>query len=199
MWHIGNKVLTDEEFHLSILNKEVGEIDKEDVDTRSASVRVLHSASRKKRDELEKRCMAYIDACVKAGAPVTVKRVAVGAGCSVSFIYKNEKIKDYIKKSGKAKPSTKTKLTKSEKLLIDIANLEKENLALTEKYTTLLKRRIKDYQAGIAREQEIVYELLRGIRDHKYKYIGDMFNRKDEIDENGYLIVGEDSNLWKLE
>ena len=174
--------------------------DDEKEDSRPASVRVLTKANKRNSEELIGRCKAFVDSCVKAGAPVTVKRVALGVGCSTSFIYKHDEILEYIKAKSKVKPRAATKLTKSERLLLDINELEKEKAVLEAKYVSLLKERITTYQREEVILTEFINERLRGIRDHKFRYVGTMYKLGGkEVDENGFFRVRAESPLNSLE
>lgn len=102
--------------------------------------KILGESSTKRSQKLIAHTKAIIDDMVKKGIPLTVERVSLNAGCSKSFIYKNQEIRDYINNS-KQKPvigkKTYTDLEESNKR---IKELEIENMTLRLKNIGLFKQ-----------------------------------------------------------
>lgn len=77
---------------------------------------------------------------VKKGIPLTVERVSLNAGCSKSFIYKNQEIRDYINNSKQKPVIGKRTYTDLEEANKRIKELEIENMTLRLKNIGLFKR-----------------------------------------------------------
>lgn len=72
--------------------------------------------------------------------PLTVERVSLNAGCSKSFIYKNQEIRDYINNSKQKPVIGKRTYTDLEEANKRIKELEIENMTLQLKNIGLFKR-----------------------------------------------------------
>ncbi len=102
--------------------------------------KILGESSTKRSQKLIAHTKAIIDDMVKKGIPLTVERVSLNAGCSKSFIYKNQEIRDYINNS-KQKPAIgKRTYTDLEEANKRIKELEIENMTLRLKNIGLFKR-----------------------------------------------------------
>lgn len=83
---------------------------------------------------------SIIDDMVKKGILLTVERVSLNAGCSKSFIYKNQEIIDYINNSKQKSVIGKRTYTDLEEANKRIKELEIKNIALHLKNIGLFKR-----------------------------------------------------------
>ena len=83
---------------------------------------------------------SVIDDMVEKGIPLTVERVSLNAGCSKSFIYKNQEIRDYINNSKQEPTIGKRTYTDLEEANKRIKELEIENMILRMKNGGLFKR-----------------------------------------------------------
>ena len=102
--------------------------------------KILGESSTKRSKKLIAHTKAVIDDMVEKGIPLTVERVSLNAGCSKSFIYKNQEIRDYINNS-KQKPTLgKRTYTDLEEANKRIKELEIENMTLRLKNIGLFKR-----------------------------------------------------------
>ena len=101
--------------------------------------KILGESSAQRSQKLIAHTKAVIDDMVKKSIPLTVERVSLNAGCSKSFIYKSEKIRDYIN-NAKQKPTLgKRTYTDLEEANKHIKELEIENMTLRMKNVGLLK------------------------------------------------------------
>ena len=101
--------------------------------------KILGESSTKRSQKLIAHTKAIIDDMVKKGIPLTVESVSLNAGCSKSFIYKNQEIRDYINNS-KQKPTIgKRTYTDLEEANKRIKELEIENMILRMKNVGLFK------------------------------------------------------------
>lgn len=76
---------------------------------------------------------------VKKGIPLTVERASLNAGCSNSFIYKNQEIRDYINNSKQKPVIGKRTYTGLEEANKHIKELEIKNMTLRMKNIGLFK------------------------------------------------------------
>lgn len=101
--------------------------------------KILGESSAQRSQKLIAHTKAVIDDMVKKSIPLTVERVSLNAGCSKSFIYKSEEIRDYIN-NAKQKPTLgKRTYTDLEEANKRIKELEIENMTLRMKNVGLLK------------------------------------------------------------
>lgn len=101
--------------------------------------KILGESSAQRSQKLIAHTKAVIDDMVKKSIPLTVERVSLNAGCSKSFIYKSEKIRDYIN-NAKQKPTLgKRTYTDLEEANKHIKELEIENMTLRMKNVGLFK------------------------------------------------------------
>lgn len=101
--------------------------------------KILGESSAQRSQKLIAHTKAVIDDMVKKSIPLTVERVSLNAGCSKSFIYKSEKIRDYIN-NAKQKPTLgKRTYTDLEEANKRIKELEIENMTLRMKNVGLFK------------------------------------------------------------
>lgn len=101
--------------------------------------KILGESSAKRSQKLIAHTKSVIDDMVEKGIPLTVERVSLNAGCSKSFIYKNQEIRDYINNS-KQKPTIgKRTYTDLEEANKRIKELEIENMVLRMKNVGLFK------------------------------------------------------------
>ena len=102
--------------------------------------KILGESSAQRSQKLIAHTKAVIDDMVKKSIPLTVERVSLNAGCSKSFIYKSEEIRDYIN-NAKQKPTLgKRTYTDLEEANKRIKELEIENMILRMKNVGLFKR-----------------------------------------------------------
>lgn len=88
---------------------------------------------------------------VRKGVPLTLERVSLNAGCSKSFIYKNQEIRDYIN-SSKQKPTIRERTyTDLEEANKHIKELEIENITSRLKNIGLFKIDNQKHGAGDGR------------------------------------------------
>lgn len=102
--------------------------------------KILGESSTKRSKKLIVHTKAIIDDMVKKGIPLTVERVSLNAGCSKSFIYKNQEIRDYINNSKQKSVIGKRTYTDLEEANKRIKELEIENMTLRLKNIGLFKR-----------------------------------------------------------
>ena len=102
--------------------------------------KILGENSAKRSQKLIAHTKAIIDDMVKKGIPLTVGRVSLNAGCSKSFIYKNQEIRDYINNSKQRPVIGKRTYTDLEEANKRIKELEIENMTLRLKNIGLFKR-----------------------------------------------------------
>ena len=102
--------------------------------------KILGESSTKRSKKLIVHTKAIIDDMVKKGIPLTVERVSLNAGCSKSFIYKNQEIRDYINNSKQEPTIGKRTYTDLEEANKRIKELEIENMILRMKNVGLFKR-----------------------------------------------------------
>lgn len=102
--------------------------------------KILRESSTKRSKKLIAHTKAIIDDMVKKGIPLTVERVSLNAGCSKSFIYKNQEIRDYINNSKQKPVIGKRTYTDLEEANKRIKELEIENMTLRLKNIGLFKR-----------------------------------------------------------
>lgn len=101
--------------------------------------KILGESSAQRSQKLIAHTKAVIDDMVKKSIPLTVEQVSLNAGCSKSFIYKSEKIRDYIN-NAKQKPTLgKRTYTDLEEANKRIKELEIENMTLRMKNVGLFK------------------------------------------------------------
>ena len=101
--------------------------------------KILGESSAKRSQKLIAHTKAIIDDMVKNGIPLTVERVSLNAGCSKSFIYKNQEIRDYINNSKQKPVIGKRTYTDLEEANKRIKELEIENMTLRLKNIGLFK------------------------------------------------------------
>lgn len=92
-----------------------------------------------KRSKTHTHTKAIIDDMVKKGIPLTVERASLNAGCSKSFIYKNQEIRDYINNSKQKPVIGKRTYTGLEEANKHIKELEIKNMTLRMKNIGLFK------------------------------------------------------------
>lgn len=102
--------------------------------------KILGESSTKRSQKLIAHTKAIIDDMVKKGIPLTVERVSLNAGCSKSFIYKNQEIRDYINNSKQKPVIGKRTYTDLEEANKRIKELEIENMTLRLKNIGLFKQ-----------------------------------------------------------
>ena len=102
--------------------------------------KILGESSTKRSKKLIVHTKAIIDDMVKKGIPLTVERVSLNAGCSKSFIYKNQEIRDYINNSKQKPVIGKRTYTDLEEANKRTKELEIENMTLRLKNIGLFKR-----------------------------------------------------------
>ena len=102
--------------------------------------KILGESSTKRSQKLIAHTKAIIDDMVKKGIPLTVESVSLNAGCSKSFIYKNQEIRDYINNSKQKPVIGKRTYTDLEEANKRIKELEIENMTLRLKNIGLFKR-----------------------------------------------------------
>ena len=102
--------------------------------------KILGESSTKRSKKLIVHTKAIIDDMVKKGIPLTVERVSLNAGCSKSFIYKNQEIRDYINNSKQKPVIGKRTYTDLEEANKRIKELEIKNMTLRLKNIGLFKR-----------------------------------------------------------
>lgn len=102
--------------------------------------KILGKSSTKRSQKLIAHTKTIIDDMVKKGIPLTVERVSLNAGCSKSFIYKNQEIRDYINNSKQKPVIGKRTYTDLEEANKRIKELEIENMTLRLKNIGLFKR-----------------------------------------------------------
>lgn len=102
--------------------------------------KILGESSTKRSQKLIAHTKTIIDDMVKKGIPLTVERVSLNAGCSKSFIYKNQEIRDYINNSKQKPVIGKRTYTDLEEANKRIKELEIENMTLRLKNIGLFKR-----------------------------------------------------------
>lgn len=90
--------------------------------------KILGESSAKRSQKLIAHTKAIIDDMVTNGIPLTVERVSLNAGCSKSFIYKNQEIRDYINNSKQKPVIGKRTYTDLEEANKRIKELEIENM-----------------------------------------------------------------------
>ncbi len=101
--------------------------------------KILGESSAKRSQKLIAHTKAIIDDMVTNGIPLTVERVSLNAGCSKSFIYKNQEIRDYINNSKQKPVIGKRTYTDLEEANKRIKELEIENMTLRLKNIGLFK------------------------------------------------------------
>ena len=101
--------------------------------------KILGESSAKRSQKLIAHTKAIIDDMVKNGIPLTVERVSLNAGCSKSFIYKNQEIRDYINNSKQKPVIGKRTYTGLEEANKHIKELEIKNMTLRMKNIGLFK------------------------------------------------------------
>ena len=102
--------------------------------------KILGESSTKRSQKLIAHTKAIIDDMVKKGIPLTVESVSLNAGCSKSFIYKNQEIRDYINNSKQKPVIGKRTYTDLEEANKRIKELEIENMTLRLKNIGLFKQ-----------------------------------------------------------
>lgn len=73
------------------------------------TTKILTSSVSERSTRLVTKTKKIIDKMVSEGIPLTADKIALYAGCSKSFVYKNKEIRDYIEKTGQ-KPAVGKKV-----------------------------------------------------------------------------------------
>lgn len=101
--------------------------------------KLLGETSAERSKKLIAHTKSVIDDMVHEGIPLTVERVSLRAGCSKSFIYKNQEIRDYINNANQEPTMGKRTYTTLEEAQKRIKELETENMTLRMKNIGLFK------------------------------------------------------------
>lgn len=101
--------------------------------------KLLTNSTSKRSAELVDKTKKAIDRMVSEGIPLTAKRIALNAGCSVSFVYKNEEIQTYIKSLKQAPTVGKRTYTELEEANKRIRELEIQNMVLAMENVNLYR------------------------------------------------------------
>lgn len=101
--------------------------------------KLLTNFTSKRSAELVVKTKKTIDRMVNEGIPLTAKRIALNAGCSASFVYKNEGIQTYIKSFKQAPTVGKRTYTELEEAYKRIRELEIQNMVLAMENVNLYR------------------------------------------------------------
>ena len=134
------------------------------------TTKILTSSVSERSTRLVTKTKKTIDKMVSEGIPLTADKIALYAGCSKSFVYKNKEIRDYIEKTGQ-KPAVGKKVYSSldnankrirelenqnMNLILENARLYNELALVLNKYSNLIELNIKHKEETIRRINENV-------------------------------------------
>lgn len=101
--------------------------------------KLLSYSSRERSADLVAHVKSVIDNMIKDGTPLTASRIALNAGCSKSFIYKNQEIRDYLDSKDIKPKAHKNVYSSIEEANKRIRDLENQNMLLTMENVNLYK------------------------------------------------------------
>lgn len=94
------------------------------------ATKILNSSASERSTKLVNKTKKVIDMMVKKEIPLTASKISIYAGCSKSFVYKNEEIRKYIEKTGQKATVGKNVYYSLEQANKRIRELENQNLEL---------------------------------------------------------------------
>ena len=123
------------------VKKQINAIDKNGhsrkMDVEVDVTKLLSYSSKERSADLVAHTKAVIDNMIKDGTPLTASRIALNAGCSKSFIYKNQEIREYLNSKDIKPKAHKNVYSSLEEANKRIRELEVQNMELLKENTKL--------------------------------------------------------------